>query len=208
MNMKRFGTWLAATSLILGMAACDSGDDDGGDSNATTLAPTTTADPTGGGGDTDAMSGTADGTANATTPADDSAGDDMMATTDPPATCNPPCENGAQCIAGQCIGGGDTGMPVECGTNVGTGNMACDDCSHANCCMEVQACFGDETVVMATPCLELNNCIATNCTMATNAMELQTCIDTNCPDLAGELGNWLAFNNCVFTNCQAQCAGG
>ena len=116
------------------------------------------------------------------------------------------CDAGESCLGCICIAGGETGT-TECGTNVSTMNVACDDCSHMNCCPEVQGCFGDETVMMNTPCLELNNCIAMSCTMATTIEELQTCVDAMCADFADQLQTWLAFNQCLATSCAAECAG-
>jgi len=116
------------------------------------------------------------------------------------------CGAGETCLGCICIGGAETGT-TECGTNVSTMNVACDDCSHMNCCPEVQGCFGDETVMMNTPCLELNNCIAMSCMTATTIEELQTCVDAMCADFADQLQAWLAFNQCLATSCMAQCAG-
>lgn len=211
--MKNIGIlWVAGLSLAMGACGTEDGDEDtGAVTIGMTSAPTGGADDDGSGGDDGGdTAGTAGGDdgAGSTAAADDDMGDTASAD-DAPATCDPPCAADQMCVAGNCLGGGDdsTGEPVECGTNVGTGNMACDDCSHANCCAELQACFGDETVVMATPCLELNNCIAMNCNGATTIMELQTCVDKSCAETADQLQTFLAMNQCVATSCAAQCAG-
>ena len=96
---------------------------------------------------------------------------------------------GEQCIAGNCVGGmddggSDTGMPAECGTNVMLMDPECNDCVQGACCMQMQACFGDETVVEPTPCFELNNCITMNCAEAATAQELMDCVNMSCAETA------------------------
>lgn len=202
--------WMVGLSL---QVACGGGDDGGGDTNAMTIGMTLG----GSGGDDDGSGGA--GSSSGGTAADDGADDGSTAApddgmmddgADDAAACNPPCAAGQECIAGQCFGGDEsTGEPpADCGTNVMFPNAMCDECAKASCCEQMQACFGDETVMEATPCFTLNNCIAMSCTMATNAMELQTCIDENCAENADQLNTWLAFQNCVGTSCMAQCAGG
>jgi hypothetical protein len=216
----RHPTFLRLTTLLacVGLTACAAEDDDG-DTNASaslttsigsdpTNASEATEDPTNGSaetGTTDPSAGTED-----TGPAD-------TGTTDPTAETGNECTAmdeciddsmcaGGMCIGCICVGGGETGTG-ECGTNVSTMNAACDDCTHANCCPEVQGCFGDETVMGETPCLQLNNCIAMSCGTAMTLEDLQMCIEMNCPDLAGELETFLMFNACAGMNCAAECAG-
>lgn len=202
--------WIAGLSLFL---ACDGGDDGdgGGDTSAMTLGMTlggTAGDDDGSAGD--------DGNDTA---GDDDAADDGMATTmsaddgvddgmDDGAACNPPCAAGQECIAGQCFGGDDsTGEPAMCATPVMLADPTCDECVKGACCDAMQACFGDETTMMATPCFDLNQCIATNCTAATDLNMLQMCVDANCAETSDQLQTWLMFNNCAGMNCQAACAG-
>jgi hypothetical protein len=212
---------IVATLSTIGVIACGAEDDD--DTSATdpsigTTSPSTTTPTT----DTDDPSAS-DTTEDPTTMTTD---DPTTMTTDDPTTMTTAntmdtgdecpmgseclddtmCAEGESCIGCICLGGAETD-PVDCGTNVSTMNAACDDCSHMNCCPEVQGCFGDETVMMNTPCLELNNCIAMNCTTATTIEELQTCVDGMCPDFADQLQTWLAFNQCLAMNCAAECAG-
>jgi hypothetical protein len=211
---------IVATLSTIGVIACGAEDDD--DTSATdpsigTTSPSTTTPTT----DTDDPSAS-DTTEDPTTMTTD---DPTTMTTDDPTTMTTDpmdtgdecpmgseclddtmCAEGESCIGCICLGGAETD-PVDCGTNVSTMNAACDDCSHMNCCPEVQGCFGDETVMMNTPCLELNNCIAMNCTTATTIEELQTCVEGMCPDFADQLQTWLAFNQCLAMNCAAECAG-
>jgi hypothetical protein len=115
--------------------------------------------------------------------------------------CNPSCSAGQTCIAGTCVGD----SPSTCGTNVSSTNATCDACAHANCCDELQACFGDETVVSETVCLQLNNCIASFCNSATTLEELQSCVNSSCPGAAGQLNTWLDYNACLSEACASQC---
>ncbi len=168
---------------------------------------------------------TATATATATDPTDAETTDDPTdaettdaATTDVPADTGEECPpdpectddsmcDGGTCIGCICIGGGETGTG-ECGTNVSTQNAACDECSHASCCPEVQGCFGDETVTENTACLELNNCLATNCQAAGTLDALEMCVEEFCPTLASEIPAFLALNACLGMNCGAACGGG
>lgn len=177
------------TTSTLGVTTSPSGDDDGGgaDGEGTTA------------GDDDA----ADDGDGITAGADDAPADDGM---DDGAACVPPCAVGEECIAGQCFGGGDDGSagePATCGTNVALTNATCDECVKEACCDQMQACFGDETVVVATSCFELNNCIAMNCT---TAADLQMCIDESCAEYPDEVDAWVAFQQCAGMNCMAACA--
>lgn len=211
---------IVAALSITGVIACAAEDD--GDTNdpsvATTVSTTMTTAP-----ETDTNDETTDDPSTTMTTDNPST---TMTTDDPSTTMSTTmtmdtgdectaeddcimdadCPGGGSCIGCLCIGGEETGT-TECGTNVGTMNMACDDCSHENCCAEVQGCFGDETVTENTPCLDLNNCIATNCTDAGTVEAIQACIEMNCPELAGEFNTWAAFIGCVGMNCQAECAG-
>lgn len=211
----RHSTTTRMTMLLacFALAACASEDDES-DTNASATISTTIGSAT-----NDPSTATDDPTAETTADPTDASGDSGVAetgTTDPTADTGAECTAADECIddsmcgGGMCIGclciGGDTGT-AECGTNVATMNPACDECTHANCCAEVQGCFGDETQMGETPCLQLNNCIATSCTTAMTLEDLQMCIDMNCPDLAGELQNFLMFNNCAAMNCAADCAG-
>lgn len=205
--------WITGLSLLL---ACGGGDDGGGDTNAMTVGMTLGGTAADGGG-----TAADDGNGSETAAADDDGADDGMDSTmgaddgmddamDDGAGCDPPCAMGEECIAGQCFGGddGSTGEPpAECGTNVMLMDPECDECVKGACCEAMQACFGDETVAMATPCFELNNCVAMNCTMAASAMELQTCAEENCPETASELNTLLAFLGCSSMSCMAACAG-
>lgn len=207
------------TTLLacLGLAACAANDDNGDTNASATLSTSIGSDPSASASASDTSSDPTNGSAETTddptggsedtTPAD-------TGTTDPTADTGGECTAqdeciddsmcaGGMCIGCLCIGGGDTG--AECGTNVSTMNAACDDCSHMNCCAEVQACFGDETVMAETPCLTLNNCIGSMCATAMTVQDLQTCVEANCADVAGELQTWLMFNNCVGMNCLDEC---
>lgn len=204
----------------LALAAC-AGDDDDSDTNASATISTTI-----GSASNNSASATDDPTNASDTTDDptDATVDPSAGTEDPGETTDTPADTGEECTAqdeciddsmcaggGMCIGciciGGDDTAPAECGTNVGTMNPACDECMHTNCCPEVQACFGDETVTEATPCLNLNNCVATSCTTAMTIEDLTMCIDANCPELAGELETFLMFNSCGAMNCAAACGG-
>lgn len=211
---------IVATLCGVGMLACGA-EDDGDTTNDPSLATTNPSTTNTTAPDTDDPSETTDDPTTMTTddPTAETTDDPttMTMTTEPMDTggecpmdseCldSTMCDAGETCLGCICIGGAETGTS-ECGTNVSTMNVACDDCSHMNCCAEVQGCFGDETVMMNTPCLELNNCIAMSCTMATTIEELQTCVDAMCADFADQLQSWLAFNQCLATSCAAECAG-
>jgi hypothetical protein len=157
--------------------------------------------------------GTETGPGDAT---NDSSGDPTTAMTsemsgqpstgEPPTDCDPPCEDGEVCVEGTCMGAGDsTGQPAECGTTFTTNDPACDECWQASCCMALQACYGDETVVGPTPCAQVDACIELWCTEAMDMMTLQTCVDENCPDLSGEVGVWFGLTLCTFNNCNEIC---
>jgi len=217
MSLHRW-TGLVVASVALAVGACGGGEDEG-DTGVMSLGPATAGDD-GSGGDGSGTAAVDDGASGADDGADDGAdstsggADDAMMDSgaDDGAACDPACAPGEQCIAGNCVGGMDdggseTGTPGECGTNVSTMNAECDACAQDSCCMQLQACFGDETVMMNTPCLDLNNCIAMNCAEAATAEELQTCVDEMCMENAGEFQTWVAFISCVGMNCMMQCAG-
>lgn len=127
-------------------------------------------------------------------------------TGDPPADCDPPCEDGEVCVEGTCMGASDsTGQPTECGTNFTTEDPACDQCWKDNCCTELQACWGDETQMGSTPCSSLDACINESCLDAMDLMSLQMCVDESCPELAGEVNLWYGVTLCGFTNCDEIC---
>lgn len=116
-------------------------------------------------------------------------------------SCSPPCPFGQTCIGGSCF----DDSPTTCGTNVSSANPTCDACAHANCCDEVQACYGDETVTVETLCLQLNNCIVEYCTSFTTFEELQSCVNSSCSGSASQLNTWVDYNNCLFNACASQC---
>lgn len=194
--------WLGSAGLLLAMGGCPGGDDD--DTGATTF-PT----PTSGVG-TGTSAGEESTTASMTTMPEESTG---TMDTSGGVTCNPPCEAGQQCIDGQCFDmpGDDTSTgepPAECGLVVQLTfpNPMCGPCAEANCCPELQGCFGDETTMEMTECLQLNNCIAMNCMTAMSLMEVQTCVDESCMDFSASLNTWVAYQACLGMNCMAQCS--
>ena len=85
-------------------------------------------------------------------------------------------------------------------------NPACGECAEGMCCAQLQACFGDETVMEMTDCATLNNCIGMNCGGATTVAELQMCVEAMCAETAGELMTFLGINACLGMNCAAACA--
>jgi hypothetical protein len=196
-----FVKWLGSAGLVMATAGCPGGDD--GDSGGESGPQPTTAVDTG--------SSSGGGESTATPPG---TGTDEESTADPDTsggvTCNPPCEAGQQCIDGACFdmpGDSTTGEPpMECFTPVmiQTPNPACAPCLEDNCCDQLQACFGDETTMGETECLQLNNCIAMEC-MGVAPAEIQACIDENCADFSASLPQWIAFQQCAGMNCAADC---
>lgn len=160
------------------------------------LALTTGCPGDDGSGDTNPM--TDDGTTMAPATSDGSSGDPMDSSGGPDTTTSGPDETTTATD--------DTTGGAVCGTNVEQ-SPECDACTHANCCPEVQACFGDETVTEDTDCLLLNNCIATMCAGAGSLMEVEQCVDMSCPELAGAFEVYLAFNGCWTGNCLEECSG-
>lgn len=196
--------WLGSAGLLLTMVGCPGGDD--GDTVVTSF-PMTTMNVDTGMSTGDESTSTA---APMTTMPEESTGN---MDTSGGVTCDPPCEVGQQCVDGQCFDmpGEDstTGEPpAECGLVVELTfpNPECGPCAEENCCPELQGCFGDETTMKMTECLQLNNCIAMNCQMAMSLMELQTCVDENCMDFSASLNTWLGYQSCVGMNCAAQCS--
>lgn len=211
---------MKTSKLVFGMGlafvvACGGSDDGNGDTNAMTVGMTLggSGDDGSGGGDGSGSTAAGDDDAPADDGGDGTTGgaDGMMDDgADDGAVCDPPCADGEECVAGQCFGrdddGGSTGGGGGmCGTNVMLTNPACDTCVKDACCDQMQACFGDETVTMPTPCLELNNCIVMNCAMA---QDLQMCINENCSDFADQVPTWGAFQQCAGMSCMTECAGG
>ncbi len=198
-----FLSGLAAAGFVLAMTGCPGGDDV--ETGATTVNPPTTSAGTMGDTSGDASTG-----APATTaPAESSDGGDTTAG----ATCDPPCEAGQECIGGTCFDmPGDSSSsgepPAECGLVVQLNfpNPACGPCAEANCCPELQGCFGDETTMEMTECLQLNNCIAMNCMGAASLMEVQECVDMNCMEFGASFDTWLGYQACVGMSCAAECS--
>jgi hypothetical protein len=135
MLRKNWTGWVIAMSLAAPLAAsCGGEEDDGGDTNAMTATLTMTPGSGDDGSAGDDGSGDDDGMMGTTAaPGDDDGQDTMMA--DDAGACDPPCENGQECVAGQCFGGDDSsgggsddagGCPAgETCQMTGGGGMAC-----------------------------------------------------------------------------------
>ena len=175
---------ISTLGLLLVLPACP-GDDGETDTQSATSGATES-------GSTVSPSSSDDGTSEAPT----GTSENPTTTEDPPPTSS--TSDGAESSSSSTAGGG------ECETNVSQ-SKECDACSHENCCAEVQACFGDETTKKDTPCLELNNCIAAECTDVKTLDELEACVDANCADVAAELDAYLALNQCQGNFCQEVC---
>ncbi len=154
---------------------------------------------------------------SATTAPDSTTAPEELETTSEPDTsggfgpCDPPCQIGQECIDGACVDVSDdtTGdPPMECGLVVRLNfpSPECGVCAEDACCPELQGCFGDETTVRETPCLQLNNCIVMECLESMTLDELQSCVDMNCMETAGEFNTWLGYQSCVSMSCMAQCS--
>lgn len=192
-------SWLGTLGLVTTLAGCPGGDDgdSGGESGpqptTTPATGTTEGEDTGPGTDQPESTGTPD-----------------PDTTSGPVTCDPPCEADQQCVDGVCFDmDGDTSTgepPMECFTpvQIQAPNPACAPCLEANCCDELQGCFGDETTMGMTECLSLNNCIVMECAGA--GPDIQACIDENCADFAGSFNLWVAYQACAGMSCQADCS--
>jgi hypothetical protein len=197
-----FVKWLGSAGLVMATAGCPGGDD--GDSGGESGPQPTTAVDTG--------SSSGGGESTATPPG---TGTDEESTADPDTsggvTCNPPCEAGQQCIDGACFdmpGDSTTGEPpMECFTpvEIQAPNPDCAPCLQANCCDQLQGCFGDETTMGETECLQLNNCIVMEC-MGVQPAEIQACIDKNCAEFSGSFNDWVAYQMCAGMNCLADCS--
>ncbi|MEM9453315.1 MAG: hypothetical protein AAGF11_03995 [Myxococcota bacterium] len=209
MEFSRFTSWIGLTGLVVALAGCP-GDDSNGDTmaNPTTMDPTTTTNPTTGTDPTTSGSG-----ADSTTGGGESSSTGAM--------CDPPCEAGEVCVEGICLmevgessssGGEESSSsgapPAMCGLGVNLmfPTAMCGECAEAMCCMELQACFGDETVMEPTACTQLNACINTNCGEAATLPALQMCVDENCAETADALNGFLGYVNCVGTSCAAACS--
>jgi hypothetical protein len=197
-----FVKWLGSASFAVTMAGCPAGDD--GTTGAETFNP-----PTTGVGNDSTSTGEAATSTPATTMPEESSGN--METSGGVA-CDPPCDAGQQCIGGDCFDmPGDSttgGPPAECGLVVQLNfpNAECGPCAEANCCPELQGCFGDETTMEMTECLQLNNCIAMECMGAMSLMDVQTCVDESCMDFSASFNTWVAYQACLGMNCMAQCS--
>lgn len=197
-----FVKWLGSASLVMAMVGCPSGDD--GDTGADTN-PLTTGVGTEGVSTGEEPTGTS---AQTTAPAESSGSPESSGG----VTCDPPCDAGQECVGGTCFdmpGDSTTGEPpMECGLVVQLNfpNPACGPCAEDACCAELQGCFGDETTMEMTECLQLNNCIAMNCATAMSLMEVQTCVDDMCTDFSASLNTWIAYQACLGMNCMAECS--
>jgi hypothetical protein len=194
--------WLAPAGLVLAMTGCPGGDDS--DTGATTL-----PQPTTGPAATSTGEDSGSGNPMTTMPMESSGNVDSSGG----VTCDPPCEAGQECIGGTCFDMGESGNttgepPAECGLAVMLNfpNPMCGPCAEGACCPELQGCFGDETTMKETECLQLNNCIAMNCMMAMTLMEVQECVDMNCMEFAASMNTWLAYQACLGMNCAAECS--
>ena len=198
-----FVKWLGSASLVMAMAGCPSGDD--GDTGAeTNPLPTTSVGNDG----TTAEEPTGTTAQNTTAPAESTGEPD----TSGGVACDPPCDVGQECVGGACFdmpGDSTTGEPpMECGLVVQLNfpNAMCGPCAEDACCPELQGCFGDETTMEMTECLQLNNCIAMSCATAMTLMDVQTCVDAMCMDFSASLNTWLSYQACLGMNCMAQCS--
>ena len=198
--------WLGLTGLAVVLAGCPGGDD--GETGAETgPSPTTTTDP----GTTTMDPGTTTMDPGTTT-MDPGTTTAMDPDTTEGVTCDPPCEAGQECVDGVCMdmpadsSSGDP--PAECGLPPGLmfPSPMCGECLEGSCCEQLQVCFGDETTMEMTDCLQLNNCVAMNCTMAMSLPDLEMCVDDNCADFSDALNDWLAYNTCAGMNCMAACS--
>ena len=185
---SKLATLLSLTGLALSMAGCPGGDD------STTGADTGTVPTTG-------------------TPMTSSTGEPATSTTDTPMTSGQTGDSGADTSGGVTTdtppADSSSGEPpAMCGLVVQLNfpNPACGPCAEANCCPQLQACFGDETTMEMTECLQLNNCIAMNCAMAMTQMEFQMCVDANCSDFSASLPVWGNYQMCLGLSCQAECS--
>ena len=203
MEFSKLTAWIGLSGLTLALAGCPGDDSGTSDTMATTMSPTTST--------TNSTNPTTDTTDGATGNAESSTGAGSTGEdTTGGVTCDPPCEAGQMCVSGTCFDVDDSSSgepPAECGLGVMLQfpNPACGDCLAANCCMQLQGCFGDETVMMETECLQLNNCIFMNCQGVMPA-DLQMCIQDNCGDFAGSLQDWIGYQMCAGANCAADCS--
>jgi hypothetical protein len=154
------------------------------------------------GGDDTSGDDTAGATSQNGTTADPTTG---LPTSDGPGSSGPDDSTGAE--PDDSTGAPATTGAPACGTNV-MQSEACDACSHENCCAQVQACFGDESVTDDTACLLLNNCIAEQCAGSTTLDEVEACVDENCPEVADQFDVYLPLNSCQTSMCFDDCAGG
>lgn len=197
-----FVKWLGSASLVMAMTGCPGGDDEdtGAETNPVPTTSVGTDSTTGDEPTGTTVQVTTDMEGSTTAELDSSGG----------VACNPPCEAGQECVGGACVdmpGDSTTGdPPMECGlaVTIQAPNPACGPCLEENCCPELQGCFGDETTMEMTECLQLNNCVAKSC-MGVAPMDIQACIDKNCADFSGAFNLWAAYQTCAGMNCMAEC---
>jgi hypothetical protein len=97
------------------------------------------------------------------------------------ASCAEPCGGG---------GGGVSCTQIDLGDGA---NGACTQCGHANCCGELEACFGDADCTAFNQCLVDNNCQDQACA--------QQCAQAN--QAGAQLFN--TVGQCIQGSCAAEC---
>jgi hypothetical protein len=131
LRSKWMGCWVVVgfVTQIGGCGTEENGDDTTAMTVGMTSAPTSSADDGSGGDDDGADDGSGGG---GSTAGDDDGMGSTAAADDTPTGCDPPCADGAMCVAGQCLGGGDSsgGGSDDCPDGemcqmTGAGTMAC-----------------------------------------------------------------------------------
>lgn len=98
-------------------------------------------------------------------------------------------------------GGGDSGGSCVLGADLGS--AACDNCATSKCCAVVNACVDDND------CIELNNCaqacLDADAGSGDAGSAVATCVADCKTAHAASVTKFEASNNCLVTNCSAQC---
>lgn len=99
---------------------------------------------------------------------------------------------GGSSDGGACVPGGYENATC---TELNTQTPACTDCVVANCCSEIDACFGDLL------CASLYNC-SVQCSTASDPSQ---CIIDECQECVGAVNAYNAMNQCVYDHCSSSC---